>query len=429
VNLRPYQSKLIEQVRDAYRGGARSVVMQLATGGGKTHTAAHLIKLSVERGKRVAFVAHLSELIDDTAERLRATGVHCGIVQADRPTDPEAPVQICTTQTLTARGSRPPADLVILDECHRSQSPTVLEILAAYPSARLLGLSATPQRGDGRALGDTFERLVCGPSLADLTGDGYLVPARVHAPVSPIPDALGMDPVEAYLRWCAPRPDRPARPTLIFAQHAAHAHEITARIPGALEVLAETDRDLRHLARESLADGTAPAVVTVRALQEGWDCPAVSAVVLCSACSTVTSYLQAIGRGLRASAGKQDCVVVDLRGACLVHGLPADDRQWTLEGNGVRPLAKLPNLRRCLDCHALFAVASRCPLCGSRSIQDPRPVRVKRREFFEASGMPVEKRLEGYRRAILTKLLKAGKPAWLAHRIADNATPQWARNG
>lgn len=429
--LRPYQLALIDRVRAAYRGGARSVVMQLATGGGKTATAAELIRLSLARGRRVLFLAHLDALLDDTCARLTSAGIPAGLVQADRPADPAAPVQVASTATLARRGERPPADLVILDECHRACSATVRSILAAYPAAHHLGLTATPQRGDGQALGDCYEALVCGPSLAALTAAGYLVPAVIHAPVSPVEGALALSPLSAFERWSRD-PAGTLRPTLIFAQHAEHARETVAALTAAgypaATILDETSRRQRRTAREGLASGSLAAVVTVRALLEGWDCPAVSAVILCQTLGTVGAYLQALGRGLRAAPGKDSLHVADLRGAVYLHGLPTDERRWSLTGSGCSDDDPLPRLRRCRDCHCVFPVAARCPRCGSRSLIDPRPVRIQRAEFWEASSVPVARRAELYLAGIVRAMTRNGRISEERARvIALRSAPEWVR--
>ena len=135
VSLRPYQAALVAAVGEACRSGARSVVMQLGTGGGKTATASALLARAVAKGHRALFLAHLDSLLEDTADRLRSIGLHAGHVQAGRPSDATAPVQVCSMQTLHARAERPPADLVVIDECHRSMCASVRGILDAYPKA------------------------------------------------------------------------------------------------------------------------------------------------------------------------------------------------------------------------------------------------------------------------------------------------------
>src|SRR5688572_22529104 len=100
VHLRPYQEDLLTRVSTAFSAGVPSVLLQLGTGGGKTCTAASLLERATSKGYRSLFLAHLDSLIGDTHERLIAAGVPAGFVQAGRPTDPEAPVQVASLQTL-----------------------------------------------------------------------------------------------------------------------------------------------------------------------------------------------------------------------------------------------------------------------------------------------------------------------------------------
>ncbi len=361
MTLRADQADLVERVGQAFRRG-RCGVMQAATGFGKTHVAAHLIERAVAKGRRVVFAAHLDTLVGDTHARLVAAGVHAGFVQAGRPVDATAPTQVASLATLHARGERPPAELVIVDECHRSASPTIRAVLESYPHAWILGLTATPQRGDGQPL-DAFEWMECGPSVRWLTQQGHLVTADVLAPIVPVDDLVS-EPVDAYLAHCR------GRRAIVFAASVAHAewiaYGLTARGVPAAVVTGETSRAEREASRTALAEGRLSALVSVNVFVEGWDCPQVDAVILAREFSVVGSFLQAIGRGLRPFPGKTDCVVVDLRGSVNLHGLPDEDRAWSLTGNPKRTEA-LPALRRCLKCAAIFRPARVCPRCGAVS--------------------------------------------------------------
>ena len=115
--LREYQTHAISLVRRAYLAGKRAVLLVLPTGAGKTATASELIRVAVGRGRRVIFLVHRREIVLDTARRLAGAGVPAGVVMADEPVT-RAPVQVCSVQTLIARGSFPAAELVIWDECH-----------------------------------------------------------------------------------------------------------------------------------------------------------------------------------------------------------------------------------------------------------------------------------------------------------------------
>lgn len=357
---RPYQLDLVERCSRAFVR-ARAGVMQLATGGGKTATASEIIRRSLRLGNRVVFAAHLDTLIEDTHARLAAYDIDAGFVQAGRPTNPTAAVQVASLQTLHSRGERPPADLFIVDECHRAASPTVREILAAYPAAYILGLTATPQRGDGQPL-DVFSWMECGPSVRELTAAGHLVPCDVITPEHPT-DALISEPVDAYVR------EMSGQRALVFASTVEHAewiaHGFNARgIPAAV-VTGETPRAERQRLRAAVTEGATRVLVSVNVFIEGFDLPAIEGIVLARAFEVTGAFLQAIGRGLRPSSatGKERCTVIDLRGAVNLHGLPDEDRIWSLTGRP-RRAEKLASLRRCAACAAIFRPASYCPRCG-----------------------------------------------------------------
>jgi superfamily II DNA or RNA helicase len=375
MKLRDYQADLVARTSQAF-ADARSVVMHLPTGGGKTATASEVIRRALARGRRVVFAAHLDSLISDTHARLAAAGIDAGFVQAGRPSRPDAPVQVCSLGTLHARGEAPPADLVILDECHRALATSVRGVLERYPRAYLLGLTATPQRGDGQPLGDVFEKLVSGPTVKELTAAGYLVPSEVYAPAKVV-EGVEADAFAAYVRHA------PGSRAIVFASTLEHARREVdafeaAGYPAAV-LSGETPRDERERLRELVTRGELRALVGVRVFVEGFDLPAIETVVLAAAFGVTGSYLQAIGRGLRPSpvTGKTKCVVLDLKGAALLHGLPDDDRVWSIDGKP-RRVEKAPAVRKCFACLAMFAPASRCPRCGvSLTVANSETIKVK----------------------------------------------------
>lgn len=422
VTLRSYQERLVRDVGSAYASGARAVVMQLGTGGGKTATAAELIARAIRKGRRVLFLAHLDALVGDTRARLSAAGLRAGFVQAGRPTDVEAPIQVGSLATLHVRGDRPPADFLILDECHRAMAASVRGILDAYPTAKLLGLSATPQRSDGRPLGDVFDALVCGPSNAWLTEHGFLVPCDLLAPPAFSETALVDDPVRAYERHAA------GTRAIVFAANVAHAQELAASFTSAgyaaATIIGETPREEREALRAAVVDGTVRVLVGVGVFVEGFDLPAIETVILARPFSVTGGFLQSIGRGLRPSkaTGKTRCTVLDLRGCVHLHGLPDEDRVWSLTGAAVRRAEIGTPLRRCTECLAIFRPAAVCPRCGARAEAIARVPRVltKAEKLEKWSALSAEERDERYLRRL--RAVATTRMRMPAHR-AD----EWAR--
>ena len=421
LSLRPYQSSLVEQVSEAFRSGARSAVMQLGTGGGKTATASAILARTVARGRRAVFLAHLDSLLDDTRERLSTAGLRAGYVQAGRPVDPDAPIQVCSMQTLHSRGVRPPADLVIVDECHRAMGASIRGILDAYPKAWLLGLTATPQRGDAKPLGDVFERLICGPSNRWLTDAGFLVPVDVLAPASFSEKALVDEPVAAYAKHAA------GSRAIVFAANVAHAEKLTAEFNAegfaARCVTGETSREERRAVREAVTTGEVLVLVGVSVFIEGFDLPAIETVVLARGFTVTGAFLQSIGRGLRPcpATGKARCTVIDLRGCVHIHGLPDEDRVWSLTGKAVRRAETVTALRRCAGCLAIFRPAKRCPRCGMEAVTSVRVPRVLTRteKLVNWSSVPAAKRDERY-------LLRLQSVATTRMRMPADRAREWA---
>jgi superfamily II DNA or RNA helicase len=202
VSLYPYQLRFVADVQGAFRAPlpgnvpCRAVLGQMPCGAGKSASAIEgFVVPSVRRGHRVIFFADLGEILDDAAGRIEAAGARVSVFRAGHRFDPSAQVFVASLQTCARRlDLLPEASRVIVDECHGSEAPTVKAVLARYPGALMLGLTATPSRGDGRPLAE-FQRLVCGPTMRELVELGRLVRARVFAPPA-VQDRLARDPVE-----------------------------------------------------------------------------------------------------------------------------------------------------------------------------------------------------------------------------------------
>jgi superfamily II DNA or RNA helicase len=390
--MRPYQARLVGDVHAAWASGARAVCMQLGTGGGKTHTAAQILR---EETGPVVFAAHLDSLVGDTAARL---GVPCGIVAPWAPPTPGERIQVCSLGTLHARGTRPPAGLVVLDECHRSEAPTVKAILADYPAARILGLTATPQRGDGAPLGDTFDAMVCGPSVRELTAMGELVPAHMVVPC----DEGGRGDAVAELRRL-----RGAWRALVFCESRAEAAYTVERLTDAGHpagyIDGETPRAERERLRVALRARELHALVGVSVFVEGFDEPSVDVVALDAPFGTLGRYLQAIGRGLRAHPGKTHCTVLDVRGAVFLHLPPDVEHEWSLSGEAVTQRLAGLAFARCAACWAVFPKAKVCPRCGVSALVRALPVRRLQRAARMAAleSMPAEARRARYHASLV----------------------------
>jgi superfamily II DNA or RNA helicase len=155
--LRDYQLETINKV-ESELSRERAVILQAPCGSGKTVMAAEIIRRAVDQNKRVLFLAHRRELVFQCADKLSRFGIEHAIIMAGEKPSLIPDVQVASVQTLTARIKRrriqpPLADLIIFDECHHNVSRTHLELIDSYPQAKIIGLTATPIRGDGKGLG------------------------------------------------------------------------------------------------------------------------------------------------------------------------------------------------------------------------------------------------------------------------------------
>lgn len=385
MNLRPYQLDTLERCRQAYRAGARRVILQASTGAGKTAMASVVCRNATARGSRVLYVVHRDEILKQTEKALAPLDV--SVLTAGKRSGMIKPgsVLLASAQTL-ARRDVPAHDLLIWDESHCYHSAQ-MRVQAACP-ARALLLTATPARTDGKPLADIADAIVQGPAMADLIAAGYLVPARLYGAPSPdmhdIPVRGGeyaQGPAQqAARRLVGSVPDAwqrhaRGRRTVLFASGVTHSRECVAALNKAgvraLHVDGETPAAERAAAFDALRRHDLDVLCNVGIAVEGLDIPEIAAVYWARATASVAVYLQGTGRGMRPSAGKSDLIVIDGGGNAYRHGLPEEPREWSLAGR-VRRLAET-GLRTCAKCLALYPPQlPTCPRCGAEPTPEQR---------------------------------------------------------
>ncbi len=380
---RPYQTAAIERLRALIRSGKRRVLLVCPTGSGKTLTAAIMILSAIALGKRVLFVAHRLELIDQTCATLARLGlISIGVIRAsDKRRAPAAPVQVASIQTL-ARRTQFDFDLVFVDEAHRSSAATYTRhVFERHKGAVIIGLTATPIRADGRPLNAHFDEIVLGATYSELIAAGFLAAPTVYS--TPIlPDLASVrtsggdynqEDLEAAMNKGALIGDlvaqwskHPRQRTVAFAVSVAHSLAIVEQFRAA-GVRAEhldgtTPEEERRAILARLEAGTTELVSNVGVLTEGWDCPPVKTLVIARPTKSLGLYMQMAGRILRPWEGVTP-LILDHGSNVDRHGLPHEDREWSLDGKpkkgGAAPL------KVCKACFGYVAAGARvCPLCG-----------------------------------------------------------------
>lgn len=366
ILLRDYQAHTIDEVRARFLEHHRSVCIVAPTGAGKSVLCAAMVKGHQLQPSNVGtlVVVPRIELVQQMAGHLRTVlpEYDVGVIAPGQSASPASLVQISTIQTLLSRGIRPPASLLVLDEAHHYAADLWATILKDYPTAYTVGLTATPERQDGRALGDLFTALVVAAPYSKLIDDGYLVECQTFAPEEIVKSGLAQDPVAAYLKHT------PAERAFVFCQRVAQARELAQQfnehgVPAAC-VTDKTPRAERIQALEQFRSGTIRVLTNVFCLTEGVDIPAASVCILARTVGHHGAYLQMVGRVLRPAQNKQHATLIDLTGAVHLHGLPTQDREYALDGEAIR-CEKLPSLRTCQACgYVMEGRPEACKQCG-----------------------------------------------------------------
>lgn len=444
VRLRPYQVGAIDRVRACVRRGARRILLVAPTGSGKTTVASELIRQAVARGSRALFIAHRRELISQAYRRLLDFGLRPGdvgvIMASDPRRRPGAKVQVASIDTLRNR-AKPRADLVIVDECHRALARSYRDVAEHYRGAIQLGLTATPYRADGKGLDDAYDEIVQVASPRELIAQGFLVEPRVFTvPPSALPDlsavrmrggdydkralegavdqrSLVGNLVEHWRRYAD------GVRTVVFATSVAHSKHINERFREAgvasEHLDGETPADDRDGILARLDAGTTRVVASVGTLTEGWDQPSVKCAILARPTKSTGLYLQMAGRILRPFEGEQ-AIILDHAGCVMEHGLPQDDREFSLEGTKKKRKggAGEAPAKTCPECFAVLAISVRvCPECGTTLSVASEDVEETPDELVEVTPDDV-RRLE-WERLTATAALRGYKEGWAIHRYRE----------
>lgn len=423
TRLRPYQVAAYDAVR-ASLAKHRAVLLVLPTAAGKTVFFAEVVNRVSQAGGTVLVAAHRRELINQASAKLRDAGVRHGIIMPG-VTPAASSVQVGSIQTLGRRLDRLPRfDLIIADEAHHTVAGQWKALLDSQPQARLLGVTATPVRLDGRGLGDVFADLIVGPTISEMIEDGYLSAYRVFAPAA-APDVRALhvlagdfnpreltttmdkphltgDAISHYGRYCA---GAPAITFCTSVQHAEHVAEEFRNegwswvcLHGGMST-AEREDGLA-----ALASGRISGVASCNLIDEGLDVPRVSCVIDLAPTASLSRFMQRVGRGLRpvyapghaldtaearraamAAGEKPVLTVLDHAGNTLRHGmvdmLPI--QPWSLEGRARRSGITPPS-RQCPECFAIHSPRPTCPACGFD--YDAAKAAAERRQIEQRAG-------------------------------------------
>lgn len=341
-------------------------------------------------------------------------------------------------QTLKGKlGDFQEPDLLIVDEGHHAPAGTWAGIREAWPNALYVGFTATPIRSDGRGLRESFDALVEGPSVKWLTDQGFLVPVDIVMP--DVPDLTGVprrgqdwDPLaladaldRGRIVGNAARTWRRHFPTggrgVAFCVSVAHARRVAAEFNAqgirAVVLTGADKQEDRDACLAGLACGATEVVCTVEVIAEGFDLPALDAVIWLRPTQSLGFWLQGCGRALRPHGDKTKALILDHVGNTWRHLYPDEPHQWTLDGRKGKPKAETHteagealSLVRCAKCFTMHKTAPQCPRCGFLHAVDERIPAARAGELRRISAEEV-KRLAAEAKAAAAKERKKEEAA------------------
>lgn len=453
LEKRPYESKAVRDLRAALPKHKR-VLAVAPTGAGKTVIASMLLRAE-PRWKRIIWLAHRVELISQARTHLMSLGVPCGVrcakYEALHPdhVDHEARVQVGSIQTVI-RHEVEDVDLIVIDEAHRAMADTYQRIAELRPRAEILGLTATPCRLDGRGLGDFFRSMLVMAKPSDLYGAGYLA-----APVTYAADPATRDLVIKQLRGV--RIERgdfqqaalgramgknilvgnvvtetmrlaPHVPKVVFAATIKHSKKLVARFKRqgitAAHLDGETSAAVRERILADLASGKIEVVCNVDVLTEGWDLPALGAVIVARPTKSLGRFMHMIGRLQRIGGPKRKLILDHGGNAIRLQHFPGEDMTWSLD-HGKPTVDATSRVRLCIECGAVLVEdCKECPECGATQPKSAR------RQLEEREAALVEldrKRFEKLRAAVRKRTEKVARdvkapPGWV-DKVVDEVVP------
>jgi DNA repair protein RadD len=466
ITLRPDQSELVDACGRAIKQH-QSVLMQAPTGFGKSIVHSRIALGAMNKQRRVVLGVHRRELAYQMARTFDRFGIRYGFITASMMADPFATVQIASANTLANRRHWLKCDLFLPDECHLWASSTRAEMIleARGHGAKILGATATPRRLDGKPLSGLFDCMVDGPNVRTLIDAGHLSDYRAFAPVAPDMSGLHIRGGDYVTGELSEKFDKPSvvgdaithyrkfaagKRCLAFAfsrQHGTHLCETyNANGIPAQYIDGSHTHEQRRAAISEFAEGRALVLVNVGLCTEGFDLSSqvgrevpIEAVSLQRPTASTALALQMVGRALRRKS--EPAVIMDHVNLLAQHGLPDDNREWSLDGAEVvkrKPGKPSESVMICGSCFFTARPFLRCPHCGAVREVSGREVKqvdgaleeidreaVRRLQAFE------NRRAQGMAKDLpsLARLaVEQGKhPGWIRHVLKARGArvPNW----
>lgn len=387
-SLRPYQQTAKENIFAGW-DEVDNILFQMPTGTGKTRLFTSIISDIKAWGiinasdAKMLIIAHRVELIEQISESLDKYRVAHGIIAGGKERNLRPLVQVASIQTITHHTNEEVAkaldvDFIIIDEAHHSTARSYRKLLDLYPSAKKLGVTATPWRMNHLGFTSVFDKLIISKSIKDFIKEGWLAPysyysikdsSQIRHDINGINEfdiegdykvsalervmdrgSIRANLLDSYLKLAK------GKKGIIYSISRKHSLHICSEYKQAginiVCIDSETPRNERRLYVQRFKSGLIDIIVNVDIFSEGFDCPDIEFIQLARPTKSLVKYLQQVGRGLRPTAGKGKCIILDNVGAHIEFDLPDADRTWETEFEGDVQHRKKRNSNTVRNAHA-----------------------------------------------------------------------------
>lgn len=424
--LRPYQLDMVKQCSKAYQAGAKGIILQMATGAGKTRTASYIVGKYTTTNRQVLWLVHREELmlqasmtfseaeldnesIISASMHLASLGYKHSLICSTSTENAikvrharefgrsfirkggfDSTLVIASVPTLVRRLDKVPwlnPFQIIADECHLSLAETWTKVISNWPNARLLGLTATPSRLDkkpfAREQGGVYDVLIQGPKMSDLISWGNLAKYKLYTP------PIKFKEIKLHKRggdWDSSDLDDELSDPMIYGDVIKHYKEKSEGKPAigfcptvasaerfanaffeagyrAISLDGKTDDNIRRDSLAQLGRGELDVIFSVAILIEGTDVPYACTAIMLRRTESLVIYLQSIGRVLRPHPDKDYAVILDFVGNWQTHGYPDDDREWFISGEVKNKSDKEDRKYKIRTCLKCGCVHDFAPIC------------------------------------------------------------------
>ena len=446
LQLRDYQTETAELARQAFRAKNRSILIVLPCGAGKTVLFTYIAQQAQKKGNNVLFLVHRGELLDQTIATFDMFSISRDRIDI---------AMVQKTANQFKKGDIPLYDLIIFDEAHHSTSKTWITIIDSQPQAKIVGLTATPCRLDGKPLGDIYEHLIVGISANSLINRGFLSEYDYFAPTVTDLSQLKKKGADYDMTNAEELLDKPAifgdimnhynrlgkgMQTICYCPTRAYSKKIAQLFNNngisAVHFDGETPQAERKQIINDFRDKNIQVLCNVDLISEGFDVPDCHCCMLLRPTQSSALFIQQATRALRPALNKR-AVIIDHVGNYIRHGFPTQDREWSLD----KPLVKYKNsndngelkVRQCQVCFGTFPTAPVCPYCGTvyeltkeeiANIKKIELQKIKEQEIMYARQLREQKQAEKQAEAEKKQRMDEG----VAYRVKDYKSPELCKS-